>query len=550
MPVIKIDYKELCELLGKRIPMDDLLRIIPMMGSDIENFTENEIYAEFFPNRPDLYSIEGIARALRGFLEIETGLSKYSVVSPKIEINIDHSVDRIRPFIVGAVARGVKITLEFIQELMDFQEDLHWAIGRNRKKVAIGVHDFDKIKPPYFYKAVKPNELKFLPLDYPEPLTLAEILEKHPKGKDFAHLLKSFERYPIILDSNGDVLSMPPVINGELTRVTNHTKNLFIEMTGTDWTALNYALDILTTALAERRATIEAVKLLYSNKKEITPNLNPRKKELRVNYTNQMLGLNLTPTEIAHCLEKMRFGVGKVDDYIEVFVPPYRVDVFHEIDLVEDVAIGYGYEKIIPEIPATVGIGQKHPSEIISRRAQRILIGLGFNEVTNMILSNPNIQFDKMCISKMEGVSIANPVSDEFTIARVSLLPGLLETLKLNKHYDLPQKIFEIGDIFILNQTFETGAREIRKVAGMVTHSKASFTEVKSIVETLLHSLQIKDWKVKAIEHPSFIEGRVAAIYRDSEKIGIFGELHPEILINFELGSPTVGFEINLEKLY
>ena len=216
MPVVTFDYYDLLSLLGKEIEKDELLTKLPMIGVSLERVYGNEISIEVFPNRPDMLSVEGIARALRAFFGIEKGLKEYEIEPPKISLKVEESVKNVRPYIGGAVVRNVELTDELISSLMDIQEKLHFSIGKDRKKMAIGLHDFDKVNPPFVYKGVKPNEIKFVPLEKEEEMDLDEILEKHEKGIAYAHLLKNAELYPIILDKNGNVLSFPPIINGQL----------------------------------------------------------------------------------------------------------------------------------------------------------------------------------------------------------------------------------------------------------------------------------------------------------------------------------------------
>ncbi|MFQ5888232.1 MAG: phenylalanine--tRNA ligase subunit beta, partial [Candidatus Hydrothermarchaeales archaeon] len=252
MPVIDVYYSDLCSLLGREVPLEELIERIPMIGADIEGYDRRKISIEFFPDRPDLYSAEGVARALRSFFGYETGLREYSLEKPKTILEADKSVIGVRDYVVACEVSGVKLEDYLIQELMDLQEDLHWALGRDRKKVAVGVHDSSKIEGPYRYTTAKPGEISFTPLGMEGEMTLGEILKRHPKGIEYAGIINRHDRYPLIVDSKDDVLSMPPIINGELTKVTEDTTDFFVEMTGTDFTLLSQALNILSTAFAER----------------------------------------------------------------------------------------------------------------------------------------------------------------------------------------------------------------------------------------------------------------------------------------------------------
>lgn len=262
MPTIEFSFEELCNFLGRNYQPEELKDKISMLGVDLEKIDKESIIMEIFPNRPDLLSIEGFSRALSGILNVETGLKNYPVHDSKVKLFVEKSVEGVRPYISAGIVKNVEIDENFLISLMNIQEKLHLTHGRNRNKVAIGVHDFSKVKAPFFYKAVKPKEISFVPLDYAEKLNLEEILKKHPKGIEYAFTLEGKERYPIILDKDENVLSFPPIINGELTRVTSNTKELFIDVTGLDENSVEKALSILVTAIADRRGEIYSVELI------------------------------------------------------------------------------------------------------------------------------------------------------------------------------------------------------------------------------------------------------------------------------------------------
>lgn len=548
MPVIKVNYEDLKALCGIKLTPEQLIQKLPMLGCDVESFDGENLFVEFFPNRPDLYSTEGVARALRSFLGKETGLKKYSLAKPRAALLVDKSVKGIRDYVAGCEVINVQLTNELIQELMELQEDLHWALGRDRKKVSIGVHDSSRVVPPYRYAVVKPEEIKFVPLGMSEELTLREILEKHPKGVRYAHIIKECGRYPVIFDSRNNVLSMPPIINGELTKLTEASTQLFVEITGTEFVLVSQALNILASAFAERGFEVAQVKVKYPNKTIVTPDFKPALKKLRVDYANQMLGLKLSPKEIAACLKKMGYGVRKQGRTLAIEVPCYRCDIMHEIDLVEDVAIGYGYENFLPLLPALSTTGEKHALEKFCEALRSVMLGYGFTEVMSLMLTNERNNFAKLRISG-EAVVVKNPISEEHTILRTSLLQSLLQVLQINRRRELPHKIFELGDVLILDENFETGARTVRRLAACSAHSKASFTEIKSLVEGLLRDLGAKKYSIEKFEHGSFIPGRCAAVKLNGKLLVCFGELHPEVLANFELTYPVAAFEMEVEEL-
>ncbi|MCD6448289.1 MAG: phenylalanine--tRNA ligase subunit beta [Thermoplasmata archaeon] len=538
MPVVNFEYYDLISLLGMDIEMDELIRKIPMIGVSVERVEGNELSIEVFPNRPDLLSVEGMARALRAFFGIEKGLKKYDVKPPKIQIMVEKSVAEVRPFIAGAVIRNVEMTYELVASLMEVQEKLHFSVGKNRKKMAIGVHDFDKVSPPFVYKGVKPSEIKFVPLGKEEEMDLNEILMKHEKGVEYAHLLEGHEFYPIILDKNGNVLSFPPIINGQLTAVTENTRNIFIDVTGTDFRAVMDALNIISTSIAERGGKLEQVEII-GQEKIVTPDLTPREMEVEVEYIKKILNIG-EEKEIIEALLRMGHDVSVEGEKIKVFYAAWRTDILHPIDLVEDIAIGYGYEKFETKLPKSMTFG----SSFDYNRIHHTMIGLGFNEVVTLSISSPEKEFEKM---EMEGeaAEIANPIAREHSILRISLLPSLLEILSKNRHNELPQQIYEVGDVV----KFEKNeAKQKTMLAGVKIDARAGFTECKSIVEAILRNLGYK-LDVEEKKHPSFIEGRCAFIILNGNEVGYFGEIKPSVISNFKLEYPVIAFEIDLSLL-
>jgi phenylalanyl-tRNA synthetase beta chain len=343
---------------------------------------------------------------------------------------------------------------------------------------------------------------------------------------------------------------MPPIINGELTRVTAETTNLFLDVTGTDYTAVCRSLNVLATALADMGGTIETVHVRYPDRRVDSPDFTPQKMRLRVKYANETLGLKLTDVQAAESLRKCRLDAKQLrEGLLEVTVPPYRIDVLHEIDLVEEVGIGYGYYRLKPTIPETVTIGAPHPARKVADMVRQVMVGLGFTEVVNFTLINEAVHYEKMRLESTDAIRLANPVSAEYTIMRESLLPCLMKNLMDNKHESFPQRLFEVSDVGRINQRSETRVERRLHVAGVSSHSTANFTEIKSTVEAMLHNIGLAAWQVEPKRHPSFLDGRTAAINFRRREIGILGEVHPEVLNNFELENPTSAFEIDLEEI-
>ncbi|MBS7615747.1 phenylalanine--tRNA ligase subunit beta [Candidatus Bathyarchaeota archaeon] len=550
MPVITLKVERFSKFIGKPLTVEDLVKWLPWIGFDIEETSKDYVKVEYNPNRIDFCSYAGVARALKGFLELETGLPEYSAEEPKITLTIDKAVADVRPYMLAAVVRNIKLDEDAVAELMEMQEDLHWGVGRDRRKASIGIHNIDAVTPPFLYTAVEPPSVKFVPLGKTEEMTLKEILERHEKGIAYKHLLNWAPRYPLLVDRDGKVLSMPPIINGELTRVDENTRNLFLDVTGPSYDAVEKSLKVLATSLADMGATIEKVYVKYPDCTMISPNLEPEKARLRLSYANRMLGLKVSADEAVKYLRKCRLDAKTIEkDVLEVSVPPYRIDVLHEIDLVEEVAIGYGYYNLKPTVPAAVTVGEKHPVNKTADLVRQIMSGLGFLEVMNFTLTNERIHYELMRITPKNPVKLANPVSAEYTIMRQMLLPGLMKNLAENKHESFPQRLFEVSDIAKINKRLETMCERRLHLAAVTSHSTANFTEIKSVCEALLMNLGIKNWHVKEAKHPSFLSGRTATIQVRDKPVGFLGEIHPQVLNNFELENPTAAFEIDLEQL-
>jgi len=543
MPVVTFDYNDFISLFGHKISKDELLNRLPMIGADFDKVEDDEISIEFFPDRPDLASVEGIARASRAFFNIDTGLIKYDTKKSDITITVDPSIKKVRPFVVTALVRNVTMTDELIASLMELQEKLHGGIGRNRNKVAIGVHNFEPVEPPFTYKAVDPDSVEFVPLNKVESMTLNEILERHEKGVDYAHLLKDFDKHPLIVDKNNNVLSYPPIINGSLTEVTPFTTDLFIDVTGTDRKAVNYVINIVATSLAERGGQIYTTKVIDGKKTYITPDLSPIKRKLSVDYVNKILGTKLTGKEVSFCLKKMGYNAAVDKLKVNVEIPSWRADILHDIDLVEDVAIGYGFDKFETELPTELTFGKTLPSFNLYRALRNIMIGLGFNEVTTFTISNEQDEFIKLGTIPADRVTIENPIGEDYTCLRVGLIPSLLKILNENRHHPLPQQIFELG--IVVNSKYKNQYN----LAFVKIDAKANFTECKSLVDSIMRDSGTK-FKIENNDHPGFVKGRCATIIVRDKKVGIFGELHPKTILGFQLEYPIVAFEIKADVLY
>lgn len=549
MPVITLHRERFNEFIGRKLTVEEMAEWLPWVGFDLEDVGPDYVKAEFNPNRVDLCSYAGVARAFKGLMGWETGLPLYKVEHGKTKLTITKAVSKVRPYMLAAVVRNMKLDKDAVTDLMEMQEDLHWGIGRDRRKTSIGVHNLDAVNPPFKYTAVKPDEAKFVPLDYAEEMSLRDILEKHEKGAAYKHLIDWAPKYPLLIDKDGKVLSMPPIINGELTRVTGKTTNLFLDVTGTDYMAVERSLNILTTALADMGGALESVTVKYPERFLISPSLAPQKMRVRLDYANKLLGLKLSEAQVIESLRRSRLDARVTSkEIVEVAIPTYRIDVLHEVDLVEEIAIGYGYYKLKPTIPQRSTIGEQHPAQRTANKVRQLMIGLDFTEVVNFTLTNEITHYERMRTKADDTIKLANPVSLECTILRQSLLPSLMKNLMDNKHESFPQRLFEVSDVGRINQRVETRTERRLHVAGVSSHPAANFTEIKSTVEALLHNMSQKGWKIRPLKHLSFLEGRAAAVVMKQRETGVLGEIHPEVLNNFELENPACAFEIDIEE--
>ncbi len=543
MPIVTFDYNDFINLLGYKISKKELIERLPMIGADLDKVEDNEISMEFFPNRPDLASVEGIARASRAFFDFEKGLKKYDVKKSDILLNVDPSVKKVRPYVTTALVTNVTMTDELIASLMELQEKLHFGLGRNRKKVAIGVHNYEPVEPPFTYKAVDPDAVQFVPLNKVESMTMTEILRRHEKGVDYAHLIEGFDKHPLIVDANNNVLSYPPIINGSLTEVTPFTTDLFIDVTGTSRKAVNYALNIVVTSLAERGGQIHSTNVIDGKESFVVPDLKPVRRTLSKDYVNNVLGTKIDEKKITFCLQKMGYNATSIKGKIDVEIPAWRADILHDIDLIEDVAVGYGFDKFETDFPKALTFGYELPKRGFYDALKSVMIGLGFNEVNTFTISNEQDEFKKMGLKPDKCVEIQNPVGEEYSCLRVGLIPSLLKILSENRHHSLPQQIFELG--IVINDSF----KNTYHLGFVKIDAKANFTECKSLTEAILRETEAK-YSIKNKDHPGFVKGRCASIDINNKEVGFFGELHPKTITEFELEHPIIGCEIQAGMLF
>ena len=397
MPVITFKYQDLKDL-GIDMDKDELIDTLPMMSSDIEDFDDEEIKVEFFPNRPDNLSVEGVARSFKGFIGQEIGFPDYEVVKSGEYVTVDRDVAEIRPYIGFAKIDNVDFTGDKLKYIMDFQENLHWVIGRDRKKVAIGIHNADVVEAPFNYIATPKDQNAFVPLEKDTEMTPQKILTEHDKGKDYAHLIEDFDKYPLILDKDNQVLSMPPIINGELTKIKEDTHNIIVDVTGTDERAVNQALNIICSSFAEVGGQIKSMEVKYKDKTITTPDLTPQEMNVHVDTANKLIGgTSLTAEDIKGLLLKARFDAEILNDNeVKAIIPAYRVDILHEVDVVENIAVQYHINSIEAELPDINTVAYENNWFKSEATIREIMISLGFQEVMSLMLTNEEAHYEKM----------------------------------------------------------------------------------------------------------------------------------------------------------
>ena len=539
------------------VKLDKILNLIPYIGLDIEGLDTENLRIEYNPNRPDFSSKFGIIRALKGLLEIEVGIPNFRLsASSNYVIKVDKSVKQVRPYIVSLVAkRKENLTNEDIKDLIAMQEDLHNGIGRRRKKASIGIHNLDQVQFPLTYTTADEN-FAFTPLDKPVDCTIKQILNELDTGIEYGFIVKGAERYPIILDSKNTVLSFPPIVNSNATKITANIKNILVEVTATNKRTAEDTIAIIAMSLFDSGYEIQPVTIddIDTGKKELTPKMDPKRMQIDSSYINQVLGLNLDIHDISFCLNKSRLGTEieeKQNGKLACTIPRYRTDIFHQIDIVEEVAIGYGVFNFQPTLPWSKTSGAKSDLTSFFNVTREILIGLGMLEILNFSLVSKKVQYELMGIRDdiTKVISVNGTKSSEYEVLRDSLIPSLLQTLSHNIHQEYPQKLFEIGKVFQLSNALD----EHWNVGVVIAHNTASYTETKSTMQELLNGCFGPKYAsmvfTPAVYNSMFIEGRCANIIFNEKNIGIIGEITPVAVENFKLRVPVAAFELNMSSL-
>lgn len=539
MPTLEFEKEALLKLTS--LDEEKLFDAVENLKGEVKGNGER-LLIELTPEREDMFTVYGLSRAIKSFFLKQKRVVGIALKSSDYEI-LNRS--KLRPFVCSFIAKGVKIDELELKILMNDQENLHKTVGKDRKAAAIGIHDLDKIQGrKLVYEDVK--EGYFHPLGEAGEMPLSEVLVKTEKGRQYSNLVSEF---PVYKDEKG-IFSFPPILNSERTRVTSSTRNLFVEITGTEKNATWKAFVILVADMIDRGADIYIVNVSPNHFEKEMRSLAPQKIAIdakSVKEINKMLGLSLSKEEVLKCLERMGYETSQRDFCLAPF---YRSDILHFYDIVEDVAIGYGFSKFIPELPKLPTKGRLNPITLFERSLVGILIGNGYQEVRTLGLASKESQ--KWAAGEDEIIELQNPVSKELSVYRASLIPNLLIFLSKNKHRQYPQKIFEIGYVA---KAKENELYTYKNLCAAVSKDGATLEEGISLLKSISSALSV-EIALEPADAPIFIKGRQAKVFFKTksngeehvEEVGVIGEVSLEALEYFKIDLPVVVFEITYKK--
>ena len=528
---------------------EGLNEIFAFVKGDVESLEGDAVSIEVKDsNRPDIWAVEGIARALRDYLGVGRAREIKVAGKSNLTVVVDKRVKTIRPFISTAIVKGLQPTDEALKSWINLQEKLDQTYGRKRKRASIGFYQADLIRSPLSYTVANPDIISFTPLGSEKKQSLREIVETHPKGAEYGEIISQFETWPILVDGADNVLSLPPVINSnDLGRITTKTRNILVEVTGTNAETVHNTLKIVISSLAERGGKIYTCLETYpygSPRRLVSPNLSPKSSSLRLSHINKLVGTSLTLKEASRFAERAGYRVRRaVGDTIHSEIPCYRTDIMHSVDIVEDIAIAMDINKLKPEWPTIWTVGNLAKETDETEGVAEVMIGLGFQEVLTYALTSPAVVSENMQSGEGKLVELLNPRMNTHTVLRNWLLPSLLEILSHNTHVDYPQKIFEIGPCINRGENQMQPIQETRKLAAVIVHANAGFTEIRSSLDTLAEN-KGRSFQIMTKEHPSFLSGRCGAIISDGAEVGVIGELSPRVIQSWGLDLPSAAFEL------
>ena len=538
------------------------------------NLSKETLYKiEVAANRYDLLCLEGLALALRIFLQKQ----KMPEIKPlnilpedERKLIVYDSVNDVRPIGLCAILRDINFTDEMLKSFMDLQDKLHNNICRGRKLVSMGTHDLDTVKGPFIYRALKPEHIHFVPLNREEEVNgdgLMSILKDDPKLGKYLYLLEGKEKYPVMMDSNGVIMSLPPIINSQHTKMTLNTHNVLLDITGTDKTKCEIVLNTLIAMFScycKNPFTVEEINVINyeTNEGKIYPDLTPRKFKVDVNYLKTITGIyDILPDKIVKLLEKMELKAEIINsNELEVSAPITRSDILHPCDIAEDLAISYGYNNITKELTKTKTHGVQQPYNKLSDLFRDEMAMGGYVEFLTMALLSHKDMFTNLLHEEKDDktAQILYSKSKEFEYIRSSLIPGILKSIEGNKANQLPFKIFEISDVVICDENNEVGAVNRRRLCFAYTNTTSAMEIVQGMVDLLMKKIGLifncdnkeKNYTIKKSDNEIFFNDRQAEIFiLDDIKVGIYGIVHPKVIKNFGIKNPVTLCEIDLQLI-
>jgi phenylalanyl-tRNA synthetase beta chain len=527
-------------------------------------------------NRPDLWGMAGCARQLAVYHGGKTPRYPFFSTPEALQeahrrVLVEEPVRQVRPYLAGFIASGKAVSDAALRDMIQTQEKLAWNFGRKRRTVSMGLYRTAAVQWPIHYKAVDPDSVRFVPLQWEligaeTPLTLREILKKHPKGREYAFIQEHEPLHPLLVDDAGKILSYPPIINSaDLGAVQVGDQDLFVELTGTEQEPVTLAASIMACDLADHGYTIEPVAVEYAydtpfGRSLVTPYYFQQPVFCSLARVERFLGEPLSAEACVAALAKMgcraeaRTGVergadpGQSGAGVLLYPPEYRNDFLHAADVVEDVMIGRGLEAFAPARPRDFTIGRLTPITLFSRRVKEVLIGLGYQEMIYNYLGSKKDFIDNMRVDGGRTIRIANPMTENYEYVRDSTLPSLLMSEAVSGHAVYPHRIFESGKVAYCAPAEDDGTSTRHYLGLLAADKDATFNSAASLMQTLFYYLS-RDYAVEESSDPRFIPGRAAMIMYRNKSIGVFGELHPEVLQNWGIATPCIAAELDLESL-
>ncbi len=543
MPVIQI-FRYRLEKLIPNHKYNEITEILPYIGVDIEELTPEYVRIEYSPNRPDFSTDYGIAKALKGLFGDELGITHWIPENGSIAVNVEKSVLEVRPFISVFAAKGLKLDEEDIRQLISMQEDLHEGIGRGRKKLAIGLHDMKSLKFPLFYKTVTGSH-KFIPLNMDKEVTIEEMLTLTEQGQKYGKLVNG--NYPVIIDSSGITLSVPPIINGNYTKITNATSEILVDITGNDFKSIKLAASVIAETLHEMGGQIIKGTVRYPDGKTLQgPDVSDHKISVSLDLIKNMLGFDIKPEEVVLSLRKSRLDASYENGLITAIIPHYRGDIMHAVDIAEEVLLGYGLFNIKPDLDIKLVSGKLSEKTKLDELVKATAIGLGFTEVLNPMLVSESM-LKQILGEDAKPITVEFSKSAEHNALRTEIFPGCVLVLSINQNEPMPRKIFEIGDVVSIKGD---SILQEKKLCLLEEKDGISLTEMKSYLEAFIKILGLNVEKISFFKVSKPYALRGFDIIFDNTVIGETFEVNPHIIVNLKIKNPVAILEVSLEKLY